>query len=79
MGEEIAAIRFIGELRFTLANLVDGADQVAVPFERVHCQIEMCVEDEHRSDDEVEDEHNSERAHRNDRFEHGPRFQCLRD
>jgi len=29
-------------------------------------------------DDEVEDKNNGERAHRNDRFEHSPRFQGLR-
>src|SRR5215208_319675 len=42
-----AAIRPIGHAMLAMADLLDGARQIAVPLERIHGQIEVRVKDEH--------------------------------
>ena len=41
------AIGLVGEMLLPRANLLDGPREIAVPFERVHGQVEMGVEDQH--------------------------------
>ena len=43
----IPAIGFIGEAVFTRANLVDGSSEVAIPFQCIHRQIQVRIENQH--------------------------------
>jgi len=44
----LAPIRFVGHSIFALADFVDGPRQIAVPFQRVHREIKVRVENEHK-------------------------------
>jgi hypothetical protein len=43
----LATIGLVRQAAFALANLFEGLHQVAVPFQRVHREIEVRVEQEH--------------------------------
>ena len=75
----LASIRFVRHASFALANFVYGPLQIAVPFQRVHREIKVSVEDEHkRLDHPIEHQNQHQRHHRNDRLHHRPGLQCLR-
>ena len=38
-------VRLVGEVRFAPAQFHDRLGKIAVPFDRVHREIEVCVED----------------------------------
>ena len=43
-----ASVRLVGHPLFTLANFLNGPRQITVPLQRVHREVEVGVEDEHR-------------------------------
>ena len=48
--EAPAAVRKIGQVRLTLADLVDRPREVAIPFEGVHGEVEVRVDNQHWAD-----------------------------
>ena len=44
----LGAIGFVRHSIFTLADVIDGPPQIAVPFQRVHGEVKVSVKDEHR-------------------------------
>src|SRR6185503_897975 len=42
-----AAIDLVGETGFALADFVDGPREIAVPFQRIHRQVEVGIKNEH--------------------------------
>lgn len=43
----LTAVGLIGESRFAATNFFDGASEIAIPFDRVHRQVEVCIHYQH--------------------------------